>query len=406
MNRTILHVDMDAFFAAVEERCNPALRGKPLAVAGPGKRTVITTSSYAARSFGVRTGMSVGQGKRLCPDLIVVRCDHRKYSHASRAVLTVLESFTPAFEPYSVDEAFIDATLLQRRFDNISNLAMKIKGAIRRETGLTCSIGAAPNKLLAKLASGKNKPDGLTILNPEQIPSLLEKTPVGELCGIGPETTRQLKSMGIETCGRLGRFPLDILSRRFGVYGGILSRMGRGEDSSPIHCAKEGEADVKSVGHSVTLTTDVEDSETVTNVLHTLSEMVGRRARRHECAGYRLTLTVRYSDFLTFSRQKTFPAPLRTTEQIYEASLMINREITLTSPVRLLGLSLGNLVFGFQPNPLLPEDRRKEALQEALDRINDRYGEFSLGYAGQIHNFRGNRIISPSWRPKGIRNST
>ena len=137
MNRTILHVDMDAFFAAVEERCNPALRGKPLAVAGPGKRTVITTSSYAARSFGVRTGMSVGQGKRLCPDLIVVRCDHRKYSHASRAVLTVLESFTPAFEPYSVDEAFIDATLLQRRFDNISNLAMKIKGAIRRETGLT-----------------------------------------------------------------------------------------------------------------------------------------------------------------------------------------------------------------------------------------------------------------------------
>lgn len=397
---------MDAFFAAVEERCNPALRGKPLAVAGSGKRTVITTSSYAARSFGVRTGMSVGQGKRLCPDLIIVRCDHKKYSHASRAVLTVLESFTPSFEPYSVDEAFIDATQLQRRFENISTLAMRIKGAIRRETGLTCSIGAAPNKLLAKLASGMNKPDGLTILDPGIIPPLLEKTPVGKLCGIGPETTRQLRSMGIETCGQLGRFPLDVLSRRFGVYGEILSRMGRGEDSSPIHGTDEGEAEVKSVGHSVTLPTDVEDSETVSKILHTLSEMVGRRARRHECAGYKLTLTVRYSDFKTFTRQKTFPAPLRTTQQIYDASLKIIRKTTLTGPVRLLGLSLGNLVFGFQPNSLLPEDRRKESLQEALDRINDRYGEFSLGYAGQIHNFRGNRIISPSWRAKGIRNST
>lgn len=406
MNRTILHIDMDAFFAAVEERCDPSLRGRPVAVAGPGERTVITTSSYAARSHGVRTGMSVVQGRRLCPELVVVRCDHRKYSHASRAVLKVLESFTPSLEPFSVDEAFMDVTDLHKRYESVSSLAMEIKKAVQRETDLTCSIGAAPNKLLAKLASGMEKPDGLTVLSPEQIPSLLEKTPAGRMCGIGPEAVRKLRSLGIETCGQLGRFPPDILAGCFGVYGQILSRMGRGEDSSPVLGSAEDPSVVKSIGHSVTLPRDVADDETILKVLQTLSEMVGRRARSHGCAGHRLTVTVRHPDFRTFSRQNTFSAPINTTEQIYEASGKIKGEILLSAPVRLLGLSLGKLVFDYRPNPLLPEDRKKESLQEALDRINDRFGEFSLSYGGQVSNFRGNRIISPSWRAKGIRNST
>jgi len=397
---------MDAFFAAVEEQCDPSLRGKPLAVAGPGERTVITTSSYAARTFGVRTGMSVGQGRKLCPSLIVVRCDHRKYSHASRAVLSVLESFTPSLEPFSVDEAFLDATHIKGRYRNIGTLATEIKAAVHRETGLTCSIGVAPNKLLAKLASGLEKPDGVTILTTDDIPGLLERTPVGKLCGIGPETTRSLRSMGVETCGQLGRFPAEVLTRRFGVFGQTLVSMGRGEDFSPVAYWDGSNSEVKSVGHSVTLPGDVEDHETILKVLQTLSEMVGRRARRHGCAGYRLTLTVRYADFKTFTRQKTFSTPLFTTEQIYGASSKIRSEVSLVDPVRLLGLSLGKLVFGHRANSLLPEDRKMESLQDALDKINDRYGEFSLGYGGQIRNLRGNRIISPSWRAKGIRNST
>lgn len=402
----ILHVDMDAFFAAVEELYDPGLKGQPVAVAGPGERTIITTASYPAREFGVRSGMALNQGLRLCPDLIVVTCDHRKYSHYSSRILEIIESFTPLVEPASVDEAFLDGTSILDRFGGAKGLAREIKDRIRDETGLTCSVGVAPNKLLAKLASGLEKPDGLSIIEPSDVRGLLERTSVGRLCGIGPETQRRLGSMGIETCGQLGRFPRRILTGKFGVMGEALSRMGRGEDDSPIRPLGDGEVSARSIGHSATLPHDISDMDEVRRVILTLSEMVGRRARRHGCSGTRVTLTVRYTDFKTFSRQTTLPQPVRATSRIYRAALMILGSTTIRKPVRLLGVSLGNLHFGCAQESLLPSERRDDSLQGAMDLINDRFGDFSMRYADQMKDLRGaNRIISPAWRPRGVRRS-
>ncbi|UCF29948.1 MAG: DNA polymerase IV [bacterium] len=406
MNRVILHVDMDAFFASVEEVDNPSLRGKPVAVAGPGQRTIITTASYAAREFGVRTGMALGQGLKLCPALVIVRCDHRKYSHVSAMIIDILESFTPLVEPYSVDEAFLDVTTDLNRFGGAETLGGRIKERIREETGLTCSVGIGPNKLLAKLVGGRRKPDGLSVLAPGDVRDLMESMPVGKLCGIGPETERRLGSMGISTCGQLGRFPLQILVREFGVLGHTLSRMGRGEEDSPVVPLGAGNEKVKSIGHSATLPRDVTDLVTARRVLLTLSEMVGRRARRHDCAGNRVTLTVRYRDFTTFSRQMTLAHPIRTTSRIYRSASAILDSVSIVRPIRLLGISLSHLRFGCLQGSLFPADREEDSLQGALDLINDRYGEFSAMYADQLPDLRGsNGIIPPSWRPRGVRRS-
>jgi len=363
LSENILHIDMDAFFASVEELCNPSLRGRPIAVAGPGVRTVITTSSYEARRRGVRTAMTVGAALRLCPDLLVIRADHRKYTHASKKIMAVLESFTPAVEPFSVDEAFVDAAGMLSLHGSPVDLAEKIKDRIYKEVGLTCSVGIAPNRLLAKLASGLEKPNGLTVLKASEIPALLERMPVGKICGIGPKTVVELKSLGIETCGQLGRYPEHTLTARFGVIGRILKQMGMGADSSPVTPMLSGIQDVKSVGHSVTLGRDITDRALMKRILLTLSEMVGRRARRYSCSGHRLSLTVRYNDFKTFSRQKTFSTPVWMTGRIYDAACVIFSEITLDHPIRLLGLSLGSLDFGSRQDSLIDLERQRECLR-------------------------------------------
>ncbi|MFV1957416.1 MAG: DNA polymerase IV [bacterium] len=406
MMPTILHIDMDAFFASVEEKFDPRLRTRPLAVAGPGVRTVITTASYKAREWGVGTGMTVGEAKRRCPGLVLVKADHRKYTHASRQVLSVLESFTPDVEPYSVDEAFMKAEGILSHYASPGSLAMKIKDRIMREVGLICSIGIAPNKLLAKLATGLKKPDGLTVLEASDIPAILEKTSVKKLCGIGPRTVEELSSLGIETCGQLGRFPGELLVRHFGILGNVLSSMGRGEDSSFLSPASHGTDGVKSVGHSVTLGRNISDRPLMKQILLTLSEMVGRRARRYDCSGRRITLTVRYGDFTTFSRQKSLTSPVWTTDQIYRAACEVFDGLSLFQPVRLLGMSLGSLEFGTRQPSLIHEEQKLESLQETLDDINNKYGEFSVGYGDSKKDLRGHKIISPAWRQKGIRSTS
>ncbi len=403
---TILHIDMDAFFASVEEKFDPRLRTRPLAVAGPGVRTVITTASYKAREWGVGTGMTVGEARRRCPDLVLVKADHRKYTHASRQMLSVLESFTPDVEPYSVDEAFMKAEGILSHYSSPRSLANKIKDRIMREVGLTCSIGVAPNKLLAKLASDLKKPDGITVLEASDIPAILEKTPVKELCGIGPRTVRELSSLGIETCGQLGRFPRELLVSHFGILGNVLSSMGRGGDSSLLSPVFHGTDEVKSVGHSVTLGRNISDRSLMKQVLLTLSEMVGRRTRRYDCSGRRITLTVRYGDFTTFSRQRSLACPVWTTDQIYRGACGVLSGISLFQPVRLLGISLGSLEFGTRQPSLIHEEQKRESLQETMDDINNRYGEFSVGYAASLKDLRGHKIISPAWRPRGIRSTS
>ena len=405
MNRTIMHMDMDAFFASVEELANPALRGKPVVVAGPGERSIITTSSYPARKFGIRTGMTVRQAKALCRNIVVIKSDYRKYSDASQKVMTVLESFTPEVHTTSVDEAFLDVTTLVNTFDTPLHLGQEVKRRVKSETGLTCSVGIAKNWLLAKLASGMNKPDGLTVLEPGKVKALLEGTPVEKLCGIGPVTTRTLNEMGIRTCGQLGRYPADLLRMRFGTYGTKLSGMGRGEEGIYQNQGRSDRSSAKSIGHSVTLPHDLTDRLSMRKVLQTLAEMVGRRARRHHCRGKTLTLTWRYDDFSTRTHRSTLASPICLTEEIYQTSKRLLDNIDIQRPVRLLGISLSDLSFEAFTASLFPEETRKEEVQKTLDGINDRFGEFTLAYGDTIPDLRTQKVISPSWRSKGIKNS-
>jgi DNA polymerase-4 len=403
-HRTIMHVDMNAFFASVEQQSDPRLRGKPVAVIGSAKRTVITTASYEARAFGVKTGMTVWEARQKCPHLILVVGSNRKYTWTSSQIVKIMLEFTPLVEVFSIDEAFLDISGSIRLFGGAERIAYLLKAGIRHRFGITCSIGIAPNKLLAKLASEMKKPDGLTVIRPEEVSLVLERMPVKELCGIGSKTARQLALYGIKTCGELGRFPVDILRKRFGIIGERLRQMGRGTDDSPVVAVEQSE-EVKSVGHSMTLERDIEERGEILKFLLQLSEMVGRRARRYKVWGKTVTLSIRYADFDTWEgRQDTLPNYVNHSADIYRVALRILDSLTLTQPVRLLGVRLTNLRYQSNQLPLFEEELKNMLLVEAMDKVNDRYGDFSVTFGSLLpQQNKGSHVISPAWRPDGIR---
>jgi DNA polymerase-4 len=400
--------DMNAFFASVEQLNNPALRGKPIAVIGSAKRTVITTASYEARAFGVKTGMNVWQARQKCPQIILVVGDNRKYTWTSAEIFRMMLQFTPLVEVFSIDEAFLDVTGSMGLFGTPQRIAFLLKAQIRHRFGITCSIGIAPNKLLAKLASEMKKPDGLTIIRPDEVARVLETIPARDLCGVGSRTARQLDLYGIRTCGDLGRFPAELLKKRFGIIGERLQRMGKGLDDSPVIPAEEAE-EVKSVGHSMTLEKDIEGRKEILKFLLQLSEMVGRRARRYNVWGKTVTLSIRYADFDTWvGKQETLRESINLSDEIYKAVVAILDSLVLAQPVRLLGVRLSNLCHGSNQLPLFPEERKRMLLVNALDEVNDRFGDFTVTFAslldGNKAEEKGSHVISPAWRPAGIRN--
>ncbi len=402
--KTIMHVDMNAFFAAVEQQSNPALRGQPIAVTGSEKRSIILTASYEARAFGVKTGMTHFEAFEKCPQLILVPANNRLYTHVSTQIMALLKDYTPLVEIFSVDEAFLDLSGSLKLFGGVARIAYLIKSRIKARFGITCSVGVAPNKLLAKLASEQEKPDGLTIYRQEDIPGILEDMPIQELCGIGRRLGRQLHSLGIFTCGQLGRFPRDILRKKYGIIGDRLHNMAHGIDSAPV-VPDEASAPIKSVGHSRTLRDDLKDREAICAFLLQLAEMVGRRARRYQVSGQVVTLTVRYADFRTFSRQQVQPDYLSNSEAIYQAAVKILEGLDVEQPVRLLGVRLSSLRFHTGQLPIFAEERRLYLLTEVRDLANDRYGDFTVMFGSLLEQKgKGSHVISPAWRPDGVRN--
>jgi len=399
-----MHVDMDAFFASVEEKANPALRGRPVAVVGSAKRTVVTTASYEARRFGVKTGMTRFEAQQRCPLLVFVAGDNRKYIDVSVRVLGILEDFSPVVEVYSVDEAFVDITGSLSLFGSPEDIARAVKERIRREIGITASVGIAPNKLMAKLASEMDKPDGLVHIKAGDVEGVLHGLPVGKLTGIGPSLAAKLGAMGIERCGELAASPAGLLKERFGIIGERLSMMARGVDDSPVVPLGE-EAGVKSVGHSATLARDTADIDTVRRHLIRLSDMVARRARRYGLMGQRVTLTVRRPDFYTFTRQTTLSEPTDDARTIWLSALTMMERAGADPGVRLLGVGISGFSGGSAEMPLFPGPRRRQALLEALDGIRDRFGDSSIlwGALGERSNEMEPGVISPSWRPSGAR---
>ena len=405
-HRTILHIDMNAFFASVEQSANPELRGKPIAVVGGHGRTVITTSSYEARAKGVKTGMAIWEAKRTCPELIIVVGDNKKYTYTSTRINEIFRDYTPEVEAFSIDESWLDVTHSLSIFGTAENIAYLIKARIKHLFGITCSIGIAPNKLLAKLASDMQKPDGLTVITPENVSRTLERMPIKELCGIGKKMQRHLNLMSIYTCGELGRCEESRLTRKFGIIGTRLKEMGQGVDNSPV--VRFGrEDDVKSVGHSRTLERDIDDPVEIRKFLLQLSEMVGSRARRYNVSGKTIHLYVRYADFFSsWGKQTTLKQYINLSDEIYRAALGILNTVDLNQPVRLLGISLSNLKHQAEQLPLFEEERKKLFATQAMDSINDRFGRMSVTFGSLIPGKEkaGSHVIPPSWRPDGIKN--
>jgi DNA polymerase-4 len=379
--RTILHIDMDAFFISVEERERPWIRGKPAAVCGSLSRSVITSANYEARPFGIHAGMPIKEAQRKCPSLILVEGDHSKYTETAARIFSILKEYTPIVEVASIDEAYLDITESLLLFRSPLHIAQGIKKRIREEEDLTCSIGIAPNKLLAKLGSRLKKPDGLMEIKKEGIEEILRDLPVEKLHGIGPKLAESLRDIGIFTCGQLGKTPLPLLTRRFGVIGKRLKEMGLGKDESPV-VPFEQEEEAKSIGHSVTLEEDTLDSQRLKKVLFQLSERVSKRMRKEGYFGKRITLTVRYCDFYTFTKQKTLQQETHSGNEIFRHSLEIFESLTHPKPIRLLGVTVSLLrKEGYQLN-LFEKKDRKENLLKAMDRVNERFGEWTLTWAG------------------------
>lgn len=394
---------MDAFFASVEQHDNPDLKGKPIAVTGAGERTVITTSSYEARQYGVKTGMTPREAKKLCPHIIFVTGRNRRYAETCEKLETICDRFTPDRETYSIDEIFLDITGSHHLFGGPEEMARTIKETVKEELGINCTIGIGPNIPIAKLASDLAKPNGLKWIKKEMVASVLETLPVKKLWGIGPHTEEKLRAMGIKTCGELGTAPLSLLIKKFGVFGSQLKAMGSGILDRPLEPA---DSDPKSIGHSRTFEKDLWKREDIEPQLLSLSEMVGRRARRYGYKGKKVTLTVRYADFKTFTRQTTIPDCTNDTGEIYRTALSLFDGIHPTTSIRLLGVSLSS--FGKNEQLTLfeePHRKDRDALLKAMDRVNDKFGENKITWASTVNQKKGHSVISPAWRTSGVRKS-
>jgi len=393
-NRIVLHIDMNAFFASIEQKTNPALRRRPVIVCGnPETRTVVSAASYEAKPFGIKAGMSIGEARRLCPQAVFVIGNLAKYVDTSRRIFNILRRFSMKTEVFSIDEAFLEITDTCPSYDAALKVGQSIKKAIVTEMGLTCSVGIGPNKLIAKLASDMQKPDGLVLVLPEQVGLVLEDLRIKDLCGVGRQMEKHLHALGIYTCGDLGRYPVSILRRHFGIIGEILHNMGLGLDSTPVHYS-EDEPPVKSMGHTHTLARDTADIAEIRRNIFSLSEQVAVRLRHDNYCGRTVCLILRYSDFFTFSRHLTVDYFLDSGYDIYQQAWKIFTRIDWQGrAIRLIGISVSSLVRKTRQLYLLEEFTNTQAVDRVMDRINKKYGEFRIMRAAMMKSER--RLVQP-----------
>lgn len=379
--RHIIHLDMDAFFAQVEQRANPALEGKPVFVVGrPGQvRTVVTAASYEAKKFGVRSGMNLPEALALCPQGLQVGARVSAYVDISDAIFESLQEFSPQVEAASIDEFYLDVTHTAARWGGPEALALLIKKRVWAAHRLTCSVGVAPNRLLAKWVAGRAKPDGLSVLLPEDVPALLERLPVGHLAGIGPHLRSDLRELGLLTCGELGRHAVGELVARFGVLGYRLSAMGRGEDDTPVPFTAQEKAP-KSVGHTQTLSHDVKTEEDLHTWILLQAERVAARLRRKHLAGHAVSLILRDTSFVNWSPQKRYREPSQDGQEIFRRAWSLFPAKLKGRAIRLVGVSVGELVPALQL-PLTPEDQKRQKLTEVRDQINQKFGDNAIAPA-------------------------
>jgi Nucleotidyltransferase/DNA polymerase involved in DNA repair len=366
--RTVVHVDMDAFFASIEALLHPEYRGKPLIVGADPRsnRGVVSTCSYEARAYGVRSAMPIREAYRRCPHAIFVRPDMPTYVAYSRKVREVLDRFTPIVEPLSIDEAFLDMTGCEHFYPSLHEMGKAIKEAIREATGLIASVGIAPNKFLAKLASDLGKPDGLVVVSPQDVQSFLDPLPVQRLWGVGAKGAARLIAQGITTIGELRQRSLPWLQRELGhSLGQHLYRLARGIDERPVEPVSEAQ----SMSREITFDTDVQDPSLLRSVLAKLVADVGRRLRKEGLFAHTVTLKLRYPDYTTITRQKRSQLPFCDDDRIFALAIRLLESINVSRPVRLIGVGVTDFVEAKQAS-LFEDDSRAEAISRVMDAVN------------------------------------
>jgi DNA polymerase-4 len=340
--RKIIHIDMDAFYASVEQRDHPELRGRPVVVGGPpDSRSVVCTASYEARRFGIRSAMACSKAYRLCPDAVFVLPRFEVYRQVSEQIRKIFLSYTDLVEPVSLDEAYLDVTSNKLQIPYAVSIARQIKARIKEETGLTASAGVAPGKILAKMASGMNKPDGLTVILPDQAASFLESRPVGDFFGVGRVTEQKMKELGILTGADLKSRSLSELVSLFGKRGLHLYRLVRGIDEEPVMPFRER----KSVGIEDTFADNIRDADELLLRLRRLAEGLAFRLAKHGRPGRTLTVKVKYADFETHSKSETVSSVPVEPDAIYQmGQALLEQLLEKGRPVRLLGLSVSGFI--------------------------------------------------------------
>ena len=382
MPRTILHLDLDAFFCAVEELHDPSLRGKPFAVGGrPEERGVVSSCSYAARRFGVRSAMPMARALKLCPGLIVISPRHGRYGEVSQQVMERLRRLTPLVEQVSIDEAFLDISDIHEAAESIARC---LQAQIHDELGLPCSSGIASNKLVAKIATeagkkashGEGPPNAITVVPPGEEAAFLAPLPADMLWGVGPKTATKLAALGILTIGDIAARPEADLMHRFGEHGREMSRRARGMDDSPIVTEREA----KSISQEVTFARDVRDDKVLENTLRDLSAQVSRRLRKANLAGTTVKIKLRWPDFTTITRQVTMPQPTDQDDEIHRAALeLLHKARPRGKAVRLIGVGVSNLGPPVRQLELWDAGSEKaRRLQAALDELHEKYGHKAI----------------------------
>ena len=382
--RTIFHADMDAFFAAVEQRDDPALRGRPVVVGGASARGVVAAASYEARTYGIHSAMPTMQARTLCPHAVFVRGDMRKYRRESSRIFDVFRRYSPRVEALSLDEAFLDMTGTARLLGDPASVAERLRADVRATTGLAVSVGVAPVKLVAKIASDLAKPDGLLVVAPAEVQAFLAPLPVGRIFGVGPVARARLAALGIATIGDLAHFPEDRLHAAAGPFGVGLAHLARGEDARDV----EPDREAKSYGEESTFERDVSDRRRLEAALAAHAEAVARRLRRDRVRGRGVTLRVKLARslgggrFPLLTRSLTLPEATDDGAAIADAARALLARADPREPVRLIGVSVSRLESpaAEQLALLFPDRRtaRRSRLNQAIDAIHERFGQAAL----------------------------
>jgi len=384
--RKIVHVDMDAFFAQIEQRDNPGYKNKPLIVGGPVNRGVVSTASYEARKYGLHSGMPLYKARKLCPEGIYVPVDMEKYLCESRKIRDIFYRFTPLVEPVGCDEAFLDVTGCEKLFGEAIEIARKIKGAIYEKTNLTSSAGIGPNKFFAKLASNLGKPNGLTVL--DNTPDIIEKIrllPVSSIWGIGRVTEESLAKMGIKTIGEIADTPLEILRLKFKEMGEFMHNMASGIDNREVVPYSEP----KSIGRETTLSEDTSEAGKIKSILLNLSQKISSNLAREGYKGKTVTLKIRYSDFKGGTARITLSKYTDSMFEIFKASFLLLEKFDLIrNKIRMIGVSVSNLKsYCLIKNTLFDQKDKSEDVSRAVAEINSRFGENKVHIAQSKNKF-------------------